>query len=175
MSGEGNVNSIKHGATTKRHGMVLTALGRRFRHIQGYAASLRRELEAHARKLHGGDLSPAIISTVNLACRFEATAAIALHHASKGVDLPADEVVGLMKTACWATQQRDAAIAKLGQIKPIDPFDGADVDGLADGDDAAVDGPDPDGPEVVGNGEESEAPDASPGSGDGGTSDWDFE
>ncbi len=93
--------------------MVLTALGKRYRHIQGYVHTLRKDLEAHAVKEHG-ELTPVITAEINLACRYEVTAAIALHHVSRGPDLPASEVLSLLKTATWATAERNRCIGRLG-------------------------------------------------------------
>ena len=93
--------------------MVLTALGKKYRHIQGYVHALRKDLEAHVRKVHG-KLSPTLVAEVNLACRYETTAAITLYQVSHGDSLPAAEVQSLLKTATWATQERNRCIGRLG-------------------------------------------------------------
>ncbi len=110
---EGNTNAAKHGGRTQRHGMVLGNLGKRYRAIQGYVKRLRMDLEAHVRKAHG-ELTPVHYAEVNLAARYETTALIAQRLVVADPELPAAEVLSLLKTVCWATLERNRAIERLG-------------------------------------------------------------
>lgn len=49
----GNVNAVKHGQRSKRHGLVHAKLGRRFANAYGHANQLRKAVEALVTERHG--------------------------------------------------------------------------------------------------------------------------
>ena len=61
-----------------------------------------------------GELTPVHYAEVNLAARYETTALIAQRLVVADPELPAAEVLSLLKTVCWATLERNRAIERLG-------------------------------------------------------------
>ena len=84
------------------------------------------DLEAHVRKAHG-ELTPVHYAEVNLAARFETTALIAQRLVAADPELPAAEILSLLKTITWASQERQSgnraawAGQRGGHYKPVGP------------------------------------------------------
>lgn len=69
-------------------------------------------------------------ATINLVCRFEATARLVDKLIADNPDRPPAEIISDLKIAAWAAQQRNATLAKLGlndtNVDGADPWDALD-------------------------------------------------
>ena len=113
MAGQiGNTNALKTGKRTNRTGAVLNRLGKRHEPIYRNILAMRRGLESQV-KAARGRLSQDDYTNINEACRFEVTAEMSYWLIANHDDLPPAEIANHLKNANWATQQRNAVLARL--------------------------------------------------------------
>jgi len=110
MGGQpGNLNALKHGGRTQRHGLVLLGIGDAYPDIAHDVRRWARRREAIAAEGNGGVLTDEAREAVNLAARWEATARV--HHRLAG-QANGDPEKGLyhLTAAAKATEKRQAVI-----------------------------------------------------------------
>jgi len=131
----GNVNAVRHGARSKRHGVVLARLGKRYAEPYHAALQLRREVETLL-GAENGTLTLMQTARIQTLCRLEMSARIAELTLRKDPDLSADAVRQLRHAINTTSRERDNLLAELlgsvptggkggkpGVIRPADDWD----------------------------------------------------
>jgi hypothetical protein len=106
----GNANGMRHGGRTKRLGLILTDLRKKYPHVAFSVCSFRKAIWSHTARADG-TLAFGVASLVDLTCTYHMTARVAEHRAATG---ESENPVTDLKTACWAKAQRQACLARLG-------------------------------------------------------------
>lgn len=109
---QGNVNGVKHGLRSKRHGLVHAKLGKRFANAYGHSNSLRKAVEALLRERHGC-LSLLQQAKVQSLLRLEEGVRALEKTMVETPDMDADGVLKARYAIAQWTVQRDTLLAEL--------------------------------------------------------------
>lgn len=113
----GNVNAVRHGMRSERHGLALGVLGKKHRGIYQSAVRFRRAIET-ALVRAGRQLSLIDHARIQSIVRLEIGARL-MEHATRDGDVPPAEVRSHRAMILQNTLQRDRLLADLlGQSSP---------------------------------------------------------
>lgn len=110
---EGNTNRLKHGARSKRFGIVLPALRKSYPAIGGQVKQYRKALEHVCREEHGKASLSVELETaleIDTADTFEIMRRVMLKLLDDHTDMPPSQKETCLKTVGWAVKERNAAV-----------------------------------------------------------------
>ncbi len=109
---EGNINAVRHGLRSKRHGLVHAKLGRRFANAYGHANQLRKAVETLLVEKHGS-LTLLQRAKVQSLLRLEEGIRACEKSMAETPGMPPDEVRQQRWAIAQWTMQRDSLLAAL--------------------------------------------------------------
>ena len=104
--------AVRHGGRSKRFGVVLARLGRRFRTSYVDACRLRTYIENLVREKHG-ELSLFQIARIQTIARLEQSARAVELSIRENPEMPADELRQARHSICQWSRERDNLLAEL--------------------------------------------------------------
>ncbi|MFH1920159.1 MAG: hypothetical protein ABIP48_09780 [Planctomycetota bacterium] len=118
----GNVNAVRHGHRSKRHGVVLARLGRRFRGAYVDVLKLRLQVEILLRQRYG-ELSLIQVGRVQTLARLEQSARALELTIRETPSMPAEELRGARHSICSWSRERDNILTELLGGKAVNGSD----------------------------------------------------